>query len=467
MGKNQFPSFDKHYSLLTPHSFMATINTLSSLPLPPGSFGLPFIGETLSFLRDPNFAKKRHKKYGPVFKSQLFGRPTIFLLGAEANHFLLTHENQYFSTSWPHSTKVLLGPAALSVQTGAEHQQRRKLLSQAFQPRALAGYVTTMEQITHRYLHKWEQLGTLTWYPELRNYTLDIACKLIVGTESGSQSKLGEWFKTWCDGLFTVPIPLPGTKFGRAMRCRELLLGEIEKIIQQRQQEANLAQDALSLLLQAKDEEENSLSIDELKDQVLTLLFAGHETLTSAIASLCRLLAQHPEVLAAARFEQQQLAIEEPLTLEHLKQMSYLEQVLKEVLRVVPPVGGGFREAIKPCEFNGYSIPQGWSVLYQISRTHQDSSIYDQPERFDPERFGAERAEDKFKPFSYVPFGGGIRECLGKEFAKLEMKVFAALLVRHYKWELLPEQNLELVMVPTPHPQDGLQVSLRRFQSEI
>lgn len=350
----------------------------------------------------------------------------MFLIGAEANRFLLTHENQYFSANWPRSTSTLLGPASLSVQVGAEHQKRRKLLSQAFQPRALAGYVPTIERITHRYLQKWKQLGTLTWYPELRNYTLDIACKLLVGTESSSETRLGQWFKTWCDSLFALPLPLPWTKFGRALHCRERLLAEIEQIVRQRQQMADPGDDALGLLLQAEDEDGNRLGLNELKDQLLTLLFAGHETLTSAIASFCLLLAQHPEVLVAVRAEQQQLATQGPLNLESLKQMCYLEQVLQEVLRLVPPVGGGFRAVIKPCEFNGYSIPQGWSVLYQISRTHQDSSVYHQPERFDPERFRAERAEAKSKPFSYVPFGGGIRECIGREFAKLEMKVFAA-----------------------------------------
>jgi cytochrome P450 len=86
----------------------------------------------------------------------------------------------------------------------------------------------------------------------------------------------------------------------------------------------------------------------------------------------------------------------------------------------------GFREVIQECEFNGYTIPQGWSALYEIGRTHQDSAIYTKSEQFDPERFAPERAEDKSKPFSYVSFGGGVRECLGKEFAKLEMKLFAS-----------------------------------------
>ena len=201
---------------------MTTTQKEQSLPLPPGSFGLPFVGETISFLREPNFTEERHKKYGNIFKTHLFGRPTVMLIGAEANRLMLT-ENQYFSITWPHSTKVLLGPASLAVQTGVEHQKRRKLLSQAFQPRALEGYVSTMENITRSYLHKWEQLGTLTWYPELRNYTFDVASKLLVGTDSSSETLLGQLFKDWCDGLFTIPLALPWTKFGRALRCREQL----------------------------------------------------------------------------------------------------------------------------------------------------------------------------------------------------------------------------------------------------
>lgn len=446
---------------------MTTIDAPKSLPLPPGHFGLPLIGETIAFLRDRDFAEKRQKKYGSIFKTRLFGQPTVMVMGPDANRFVLSHENQYFAISWPHSTKVLLGPASLAVQGGSEHLKRRKLLSQAFQPRALAGYLTVMEEITLGYLQKWEHLETLTWYPELRDFTFDVACKLLISIDSASETPMGKWFENWCGGLFTIPVPLPWTKFGRALHCREKLLAQIETIIRQRQQTNDPGEDALGLLLQAKDEEGNSLSLEELKDQVLLLLFAGHETLTSAIASTCLLLAQHPEILAAIRAEQQQLALEGSLTMEDLKQMTYLEQVLKEVLRLIPPVGGGFRQVIESCEFNGYQLPKGWSVLYQIGRTHQDSSVYAQPEQFDPERFGSERAEDKPKPFSYVTFGGGIRECLGREFARLEMKLFTALLVRDYEWELLPGQNLEMVMVPTPHPRDGLQVKFWRRRQQI
>ena len=147
--------------------------------------------------------------------------------------------------------------------------------------------------------------------------------------------------------------------------------------------------------------------------------------------------------------------------------MTYLEQVLKEVLRLVPPVvRSGSRRVLEACEFSGYLIPQGWDVYYQIPETHQEPQIYKNPEQFDPDRFSPERAEDKQKVFSHIPFGGGIRECLGKEFAGLEMKIFAALLVRHYQWELLPNQNLERTVLPFSRPRDGLKVKIWRYEGE-
>ncbi|MCC3466296.1 MAG: cytochrome P450 [Microcoleus sp. PH2017_06_SFM_O_A] len=431
------------------------------MALPPGTFSLPLIGDTLNFLQDSQFAKKRHQQYGPIFKTSIFGQPTVFVSGSEANLFVLSHENQYFVMSWPPSMKALLGPLSLALQTGSEHQNRRKLLYQAFQPRALAGYIGGMEDITGRYLERWTQMSEFAWYPELRNYTFDVASKLLVGIDAGSETALGHYFETWCEGLFSIALDVPWTKFGKAKKCRKLLLSELEKIIRDRQQDMGEGNDALSLLISARDDDGNNLSLEELKDQVLLLLFAGHETLTSAIASFCLLLAQNPDVMAKVRAEQQQFSATEPLDLEQLKQMTYLEQVMREVLRLVPPVGGGFRRVIQACEFGGYEIPQGWSVLYEINQTHQDSSVYPEPDRFDPDRFSLERSTNA-KPFSYVPFGGGLRECLGKEFARLEMKLFAVRMVRECEWDLLPDQDLNLIRVPTPHPRDGLRVKFRQ-----
>jgi len=438
----------------------------SKLPLPPGQFGLPLLGETLKFFRDSKFAQKRHQQYGDIFKTRLLGIPTIFMRGVAANRFVLT-DDSYFEVTWPPSTRALLGSLSLALQTGNIHQQRRKLLAQAFLPRSLSGYIATIETITQQYGQKWQTLsaaqGELTWYPELRRYTFDVACKLLIGLDAGSDTRLGQAFETWNGGLFSLPLPLPWTRFGRAQKGRDRLLQDIEHLIRQRQQSPDASEDALGLLIQAEDEAGDRLSLEELKDQILLLLFAGHETLTSAIASFCLLTAQHPQVLAKIRAEQQQFAADEPLTLEHLRQMTYLEQVLREVLRLIPPVGGGFRKVIADCEFNGYRIPQGWNVLYQIASTHSEDQLYPQPDAFDPDRFSPENLQHQTidrQKYGYVPFGGGMRECIGKEFARLEMKIFAVHLARDYEWTLLPDQDLTLITVPTPHPQEGLRVQL-------
>ncbi len=426
---------------------------------PPGSFGLPFIGETLSFFNDRDFLDKRLKKYGSVFKTNLFGNPTVFMTGADANVFILTNENKYFSVTWPESTKILLGSDSLVLKTGSLHTSRRKTLYQAFQPRALASYIPTMESITHNYLEKWEKMDSFTWYPELRKYTFDIACKFLIGTDNTSKTILGELFETWCQGLFSLAINLPWTNFGKALRARKKMLQEIEQIILKRQQAEDLGEDALGLLLQAKDENGETLPLAELKDQILLLLFAGHETLVSSLVSFCLSVGQNPEIGERIKQEQEQFH-NESLNLDTLKKMVYLEQVLKEVLRFIPPVAGVFRGTIETFEFKNYSIPKGWTVQCNIISTHKDTEIYQNPEQFNPDRFNSENAEDKNKTFGYIPFGGGIRECLGKEFAKLEMKIFGAMLVRNYRWEILPNQDLSLVAIPTAKPRDGLKVNL-------
>ena len=442
---------------------MTTNDAIASRPLPPGSFGLPVIGETLSFLSDPEFADKRHQKYGPIFKTQILGRPTVVMVGAEANRFILSTDMHRFSwrEGWPNTFKELLGES-LFLQEGEEHRRNRKLLMPAFHGPALANYLASMEGIVQNYLEKWESLGTFTWFGELKQMTFDIASSLLMGSEPGPlTARLSQWFTELTTGLFAVPLRWNWTTYGKALKARDQLLAHIEQAIIRRQQEP--AQDALGLLVQSRDEEGNGLSLEEIKVQALLMLFAGHETTTSMLTLMCMALAQHPNVLARARAEQQALAANGSLTLEQLKQMTYLEQVLREVERLYPPIAGGFRGVVQEFEFNGYYVPKGWQALYRINSTHKDSRVYTEPERFDPDRFSSERAEHRKQEFSLVGFGRGPRICLGISFAQMEMKIFAAHLLRHYTWELLPGQNLTLTPIPTLHPRSGLQVKFHKI----
>jgi cytochrome P450 len=437
----------------------------SAPSLPPGRLGLPVIGETISFALDPNFVEKRQKKYGPIFKTRLLGQQTIVVIGAEANRMVLASDFDRFSwrQGWPDTFKELLGES-LFVMDGAEHKHKRKLLMPAFHGRALASYWDTMEQFTLSYLAQWERQGSFTWLPEFQKLTFDIASKLLLGSEPGPETaQLSRWFRTLTNGLVTLPIRLPWTPYGRALKARDKLLAHIETTVRHRQSlpDAEQPMDALGMLMQSRDENGHGLSLAELKVQSLLLLVAGHETTTASLTMLCYELARNPEVLERARAEQLALAAQGPLTMSQLDQMPYLDLVLREVERLHPAVSGGFRGIMDSFEFNGYHIPRGWQLMYRPPETHQDAQVYTNPERFDPDRFGPERAEHKRQAFSLVGFGGGPRSCIGMAFAQLEMKMIVSYLLRRYSWELLPKQDLQILLLPTRHVKSGLKVRLR------
>lgn len=224
---------------------------------------------------------------------------------------------------------------------------------------ALANYLGTMEAITQKHLIKWVETREFTWFDEFKQLTFDIASELLLGTKPGADSAyLSQLFTTLTNGLFAInPMTLPFTQYGKAIKARDRILAHLTQIVGERRR--NPTKDVLSLLIQAEDEEGNRLTETELVAQSVLLLFAGHETTTSMLTWLCVELARHPDVMQRARDEQMQLASQGDLHLEQLGQMSYLEQVLSEIERLHPPVGGGFRGVIKDFEFQGYHIPAG------------------------------------------------------------------------------------------------------------
>ena len=197
------------------------------LPLPPGSMGLPLVGETFSFLGDPQFARKRQAQYGNLFKTNIIGRPTAFFCGPKANEFLLSTHADSFSWrgGWPGTFKELLGES-LFLQEGAEHKRNRRLLMPAFHGKALESYFSVMRSLAQTYLSTWEQKQHLIWFPELKKFTFEVASVLLMGTEPGEQiDQLSDWFNDLTNGLFALPIRWGPTPYGRALRGRDRLLG--------------------------------------------------------------------------------------------------------------------------------------------------------------------------------------------------------------------------------------------------
>jgi len=396
--------------------------TISS-SLPSGQLGLPLIGETLSLLSNPEkFSENRHQKYGNIFKTSIFGQKTIYVAGGKACNFVLKNEDRYFQNLALPNLKRLFGSNSLAAQTGSIHRSRRNLLSKVFSPQYLENQKAIIKDTTEQYFQRWEEIKTFAWYPELRDYSFDIACNLFIGQTNPTLKKE---LKTWSEGLFSFTPPFPRTKAKKALISRTRILKELDQVITQRWQSQDKQDDALTRLLTAKDEEGNGLSREEIKDQLLNLLAAGHETTASGLTSVCLLLGQNPEILEKSR----------------TASSDYLDCIVKETLRRIPPVNGGFRKVIADCEWNGYQFPKGWNVIFEIGYTHNHH--FPEAETFSPERF--ENAD----PFHYLPFGNGERRCLGASLAQLEMRLFTEKLVRNYQWTL-PEQNLDITIFPFP-----------------
>jgi hypothetical protein len=441
----------------------------SSAPrrLPPGRSGLPFVGEWFQILFNPRFGAERRARFGPVSRTRLFRRDMALLAGPENNLLVFRGEHKFVEATWPASTLKLLGPNTLSTQQGELHMRRRRLLAQAFRPRALVGYLPVMEQRITAALDRWLARGELALYPEIRALTFDVAAALMMGAGEQTDAALVHDFETFAAGLFTIPADLPITAFGRARRARRRLIAHLHATIDARLAAGGGGDDVLGLLLAARDDDGSALARDELAEQMLVLLFAGHETLTSALTNFCMLMAQHPDVYRRIGAEVERVAPRGPLTVESLAALADTERALAETLRLHPPVAAAFRRCTRDFEVAGFTVPEGWLTGYRIGDTHHDDRLFREPGRYDPDRFAVfeescphGRVHAHAHDGRYLPFGGGARICLGMEFARLEMRAFAALLARRCALALVPGQDLTLKRIPVPRPRSGLLMRL-------
>jgi len=267
-------------------------------------------------------------------------------------------------------------------------------------------------------------------------------------------------FDTWVGGMFSpLAIRIPLTGFSRAMAARKRLFAAIGRAVAVAAHGDLSGDDVLRTLLRVRDDNGEALANEVIIDELQLLMFAGHDTTVTSLTNLMFHLSQHPDVYTKVAREQEALG-GAPMDAATVKRMTYLEQVINESMRVIPPIGGAFRQMTQDTEYGGFTIPKGWSVSVSPGGSHGDPSVWTDPETFDPERWGPERAEHRRAPLAFIPFGGGPRVCLGQHFAMLEMKVVLALLVRGYSWRLVHGQDLSYRMIPFPRPKSGLRVLL-------
>ncbi|XP_032409836.1 cytochrome P450 26C1 [Xiphophorus hellerii] len=479
----------------------------SSLPLPRGSMGWPLVGETFHWLfQGSNFHISRRERHGNVFKTHLLGKPLIRVTGAENIRKILLGEHNLVCTQWPQSTRIILGPNTLVNSVGDIHRRKRKILAKVFSRGALESYLPRLQDVIKAEIAKWvSEPGSIDVYGAAKSLTFRIAVRVLLGLQMEEERivYLAKTFEQLMNNLFSLPIDTPFSGLRKGIKAREILHANMAKIIEEKMERQQLDddyQDAFDLMLSGAKEQGQELSIQELKETAVELIFAAHSTTASASTSLVLQLLRHPAVVDKAREELEAEGLgfqperscdpaggeveNEPetaetettrllsgrpdggsprphvpyLSLEKLSQLRYIDCVVKEVLRFLPPVSGGYRTALRTFELDGYQIPKGWSVMYSIRDTHETAAVFQSPEQFDPERFGPERDEWRSSRFSYVPFGGGVRSCVGKELAHIILKTLAVELIGTCKWTLASEEFPKMQTVPIVHPVNGLHV---------
>jgi cytochrome P450 len=433
-------------------------------PLPPGSFGLPLVGETLALARDPHrFFRRRVAKHGRVFKTCLFGEPVVVFSGPEAFTFFL--DPRYFTRrdATPRPIRELLARHALPFLGEEGHARRKRLVLQAFRPEALDRYLPAVEQAAAVYLAHWEQVGEFIWLPEYQRYSATLTSALFTGPRAAEvEEEVGRSLGDFLKGFGAVPVNLPWTTYGRALRTRDRLLGVIDAAIAHHRKQAS--PDLLSELIRARDVDGSGLSEDELRRETLHLLFAAYSGIYVCLTLLSLALARYEPARERARAEVRQALPAGPLQLDRLHQLAYLDRLVREVRRFYPINANTFFARVKrACSFQGLHVPEGWTAVGAIHTTLHDPQAFTDPERFDPDRFEPER-EARLPANSYVPHGGGPPEgprCAGEALITALLKAVAVLLLRDYAWEL-PPQDLSFNRAQFPVPNSGLRVRFRR-----
>uniref|UniRef100_A0A3Q3J8V5 Cytochrome P450 26A1 n=1 Tax=Monopterus albus TaxID=43700 RepID=A0A3Q3J8V5_MONAL len=390
-------------------------------PLPPGSMGLPFIGETLQLiLQRRKFLRMKRQKYGYIYRTHLFGNPTVRVTGADNIRHILLGEHRLVSAQWPASVRTILGSDTLSNVHGIQHRTRKKAIMRAFSREALELYIPVIQEEVQAAVKEWlAKDSCVLVYPEMKRLMFRIAMRILLGFEleqiKTDEQQLVEAFEEMIKNLFSLPIDVPFSGLYRGLKARNFIHSKIEESIKKKVLESDgesSHSDALQQLIDSSKKNGEPFSMQAIKESATELLFGGHETTASTATSLVMFLGLNPDIVDKLRQElkDKQGMDLQSLTIKSLEQLKYTGCVIKETLRINPPVPGGFRVALKTFELNGYQIPKGWNVIYSICDTHDVAEIFPNKEDFQPERFMTKPSADSSR-FQYVPFGGVVTKC--------------------------------------------------------
>lgn len=430
----------------------------------PVSSGLPVIGHTLSFFTDYLGTHQRlHKKYGDLVEANAFFYKAVYVYSADANRMVLQDSDGIFSARrgyWPLMSQLFA--EGLLLKDGTDHKLNRRIMQKSFQREAMNEYVNLMLPRIKQTIERWPTDKAMKFYPSLKALTLTLACTVFAGSKGQKESAiLGKNFDVLLSGTSAlVKKRIPGFQFWRSMRSRKILEQYFRlKVSEQR---ASQDHDLFSRLCQSTSDDGEKLSDDEIINHMIFLLFAAHETTTTAVTTLMAELARNQEWQAKLRAECQSLGDRNHvLTYEDLDRLPMMEWCLNECMRLNPPVLTYIRRTTRDCVYQDKTIKAKTFVIVTPAVAHRSERWWKDPERFDPERFSPERAEHQKHPGCWIPFGSGPHTCLGMRFAYLEAKIILFILLQNYQFRFVSEKyRVRFREIPTSIPLDGLPLIL-------
>jgi cytochrome P450 len=417
---------------------------------------------TREFEREPlPLLLRSYERYGPVFTLRLLYAPIVFAIGPEANHYITVSHASHFC--WRDGGLgdliPLLGDGLLTTD-GDYHRRARRIMLPAFHREQLAASTSIMAEEAESAVSAWRPGARIDLYAWTRRLALRIAMRALFGFELDRGARdarmAGEFEEAlgyWGRDYVLQMLRGPGSPWRSMNRARAKLDAVIFAEVARRRASGERGVDILSLLLDASDEDGSRLSDRELRDQVMTLMFAGHDTATSTVTFLFYELARNPGELGPL--------LEEIDSGSRASGLPRLDMALDETLRMYPPAWIGPRRSVEPFELCGVEVPGGVMVNYCSWASHHLEEVFPEPRRFRPSRFVPE-AKAALPKGAYVPFGGGSRTCIGMRFGQLEVKAIARAILSRFRLELAePERVLSIRQMPTLSPRGGLPVVVR------
>jgi cytochrome P450 len=405
-----------------------------------------------------------------------FGHMPVFLL-AHPDHVrhVLRENHRNYSKRTPSIARVkLVMGEGLVTSDGELWRRQRRIAQPAFHQQRIAGYAGRMTAAAAELLQEWEHAAErdepLDVAEEMSRLAQRIVGETLLGSDvRGEVGEVGEALgfllgesRKDLYRVFPRPLWLPTPAQRRVRRARRLLDRVVYRIIARRRAAPEAGDDLLSLLVHARDEETGEAMSDrQLRDEVMTIFLAGHETTANALAWTWLLLARFPEARRRLAAELEQVLGARTPTVADLPYLTYTEMVLRESMRIYPPVWAVSRRAEGDDEIGGYPIPRGALVIISPYVTHRHPAFWEHPERFDPERFAPERHEGRHR-YAYFPFGGGPRKCVGEAFAMMEARLVLAMAARRFRLDLEPGHPVEPQPTITLRPLHGLRMRVRR-----